>query len=279
MPSAVIRLQSKLIQMKESRVLKVIGIILISIVIIILGLFKFWKETHNELQDNTNYIFKMIIAMDLGLDEQESDDLISSLSKEDTTDIDDILNKYTKGFKFIDKLSEVQKADVNIDDIINKEDKDKIQSIYMKEKGNYGDKDIYPVDYENALWGKDIYTLRGLEVRAYILNDVFPKISKKIYMLLDLIKEYKDTYKGLEDYDIINQRVFAKWTDKTFEIYNMVMQVLTEVHTYESHEWKPIKLQDRDIIAVALFGAYKNRTDTDLYDNIDNIFFAAVILS
>lgn len=137
-------------------------------------------------------------------------------------------------------------------------------------------KTFNPVDYENALWGKDIYTLRGLEVRAYILNDVFPKISKKIYMLLDLIKEYKDTYKGLEDYDIINQRVFAKWTDKTFEIYNMVMQVLTEVHTYESHEWKTIKLQDRDIIAVALFGAYKNRTDTDLYDNIDNIFFAAI---
>ena len=137
-------------------------------------------------------------------------------------------------------------------------------------------KTFNPVDYENALWGKDIYTLRGLEVRAYILNDVFPKISKKIYMLLDLIKEYKDTYKGLEDYDIINQRVFAKWTDKTFEIYNMVMQVLTEVHTYESHEWKTIQLQDRDIIAVALFGAYKNRTDTDLYDNIDNIFFAAV---
>ena len=102
MPAAVIRLQSKLIQMKESRVLKVIGIILISIVIIILGLFKFWKETHNELQDNTNYIFKMIIAMDLGLDEQESDDLISSLSKEDTTDIDDILTqvckKYNVGF-------------------------------------------------------------------------------------------------------------------------------------------------------------------------------------
>ena len=138
MPAAVIRLQSKLIQMKESRVLKVIGIILISIVIIILGLFKFWKETHNELQDNTNYIFKMIIAMDLGLDEQESDDLISGLSKEDTADIDDILNKYTKG----DKLSEVQKSNVNIDDIINKEDKDKIQSIYMKERGNYGDKDI-----------------------------------------------------------------------------------------------------------------------------------------
>lgn len=142
MTAAVIRLQSKLIQIRESRVLKVIGIILISIVIIILGLFKFWKETHNELQDNTNYIFKMIIAMDLGLDEQESDDLISSLSKEDTADIDDILNKYTEGFKFIDKLSEVQKSEVNIDDIINKEDKDKIQSIYMKERGNYGDKDI-----------------------------------------------------------------------------------------------------------------------------------------
>ena len=137
-------------------------------------------------------------------------------------------------------------------------------------------KTFNPVDYENALWGKDIYTLRGLEVRAYILNDVFPKISEKIYILLDLIKEYKDTYKGLKDYDIINQRVFAKWTDKTFEIYNMVMQALTEVHTYENHEWKTIKLQDRDIIAVALFGAYKNRTDTDLYDNIDNIFFAAV---
>ena len=142
MTAAVIRLQSKLIQIRESRVLKVIGIILISIVIIILGLFKFWKETHNELQDNTNYIFKMIIAMDLGLDEQESDDLISSLSKEDTADIDDILNKYTEGFKFIDKLSEVQKSEVNIDDIINKEDKDKIQSIYMKERENYGDKDI-----------------------------------------------------------------------------------------------------------------------------------------
>lgn len=133
-----------------------------------------------------------------------------------------------------------------------------------------------PVDYENALWGKDIYTLRGLEVRAYILNDVFPQINEKIYKLLDLVKEYKDTYKGLEDYDIVNQRVFAKWTDKTFEIYNMVMQALAEIHTCESHEWKPIKLQDRDIIAVALFGAYKNRTDTDLYDNIDNIFFAAI---
>ena len=142
MPAAVIRLQSKLIQMRESRVLKVIGIILISIVIIILGLFKFWKETHNELQNNTNYIFKMIIAMDLGLDEQERDNLISGLSKEDTADIDDILNKYTNGFKFIDKLSEVQISDVNIDDIITKEDKDKIQSIYMEERKNYGDKDI-----------------------------------------------------------------------------------------------------------------------------------------
>lgn len=137
-------------------------------------------------------------------------------------------------------------------------------------------KTFNPVDYENALWGKDIYTLRGLEVRAYILNDVFPQISEKIYKLLDLVEEYNDTYKELEDYDIINQRVFAKWTDKTFEIYNMVMQALAEIHTYESHEWKPIKLQDRDIIAVALFGAYKNRTDTDLYDNIDNIFFAAI---
>ena len=137
-------------------------------------------------------------------------------------------------------------------------------------------KTFNPVDYENALWGKDIYTLRGLEIRAYILNDVFPQISEKIYKLLDLVKEYKDTYKELEDYDIINQRVFAKWTDKTFEIYNMVMQTLAEIHTYESHEWKPIKLQDRDIIAVSLFGAYKNRTDTDLYDNIDNIFFAAI---
>ena len=137
-------------------------------------------------------------------------------------------------------------------------------------------KTFNPVDYENALWGKDIYTLRGLEVRAYILNDVFPQISEKIYKLLDSVEEYKDTYKELEDYDIINQRVFAKWTDKTFEIYNMVMQALAEIHTYESHEWKPIKLQDRDIIAVALFGAYKNRTDTDLYDNIDNIFFAAI---
>lgn len=137
-------------------------------------------------------------------------------------------------------------------------------------------KTFNPVDYENALWGKDIYTLRGLEVRAYILNDVFPQISEKIYKLLDLVEEYKATYKELEDYDIINQRVFAKWTDKTFEIYNMVMQALAEIHTYESHEWKPIKLQNRDIIAVALFGAYKNRTDTDLYDNIDNIFFAAI---
>lgn len=137
-------------------------------------------------------------------------------------------------------------------------------------------KTFNPVDYENALWGKDIYTLRGLEVRAYILNDVFPQISEKIYKLLDLVEEYKDTYKELEDYDIVNQRVFAKWTDKTFEIYNMVMQALAEIHTYESHEWKTIKLQDRDIIAVALFGAYKNRTDTDLYDNIDNIFFATV---
>lgn len=137
-------------------------------------------------------------------------------------------------------------------------------------------KTFNPVDYENALWGKDIYTLRGLEVRAYILNDVFPQISEKIYKLLDLVEEYKDTYKELEDYDIVNQRVFAKWTDKTFEIYNMVMQALAEIHTYESHEWKTIKLQDRDIIAVSLFGAYKNRTDTDLYDNIDNIFFAAV---
>lgn len=137
-------------------------------------------------------------------------------------------------------------------------------------------KTFNPVDYENALWGKDIYTLRGLEVRAYILNDVFPQISEKIYKLLNLVEKYKNTYKELEDYDIINQRVFAKWTDKTFEIYNMVIQALAEIHTYESHEWKPIKLQDRDIIAVALFGAYKNRTDTDLYDNIDNIFFAAI---
>lgn len=137
-------------------------------------------------------------------------------------------------------------------------------------------KTFNPVDYENALWGKDIYTLRGLEVRAYILNDVFPQISEKIYKLLDLVEEYKDTYKELEDYDIVNQRVFAKWTDKTFEIYNMVMQALAEIHTYESHEWKTIKLQDRDIIAVSLFGAYKNRTDTNLYDNIDNIFFAAI---
>lgn len=131
------------------------------------------------------------------------------------------------------------------------------------------------VDYENALWGKDIYTLRGLQVRADILNDNFPEVSKKIYALLEEIENYQTIYDDT-DFNIMNQRVFAKWVDDVFGIYNTVLQILIDIHTYESYEWKPIKLQERDIIAVALLGAYKNRTDTELFDNIDNIFFVTL---
>ena len=139
-------------------------------------------------------------------------------------------------------------------------------------------KTFNPVDYENALWGKDIYTLRGLEVRADILSDVFPEISKEIEKLLKKINEYREHYPIKMQINILylNQRLFANWVEEVFNIYKQVVSVLKTIHTYESHTWEVRKLQDRDIIAVALFGAYKNRTDTDLYDNIDNIFFAAV---
>jgi len=38
-------------------------------------------------------------------------------------------------------------------------------------------------DYKNALWGKDIYTSKGLMARADILLDVFPEISKEFHNL------------------------------------------------------------------------------------------------
>lgn len=141
MPAAVIRLQSKLIQMRESRVLKVIGIILISIVIIILGLFKFWKETHKDLQTNTGEILKILVCMDLGFSEEDSEKIILNLTEEDNLKIDNILNKYTNGLQIIDRLSELTDFN-NIRDILSNEDIDNIQTIYKKyidKENKYGE--------------------------------------------------------------------------------------------------------------------------------------------
>lgn len=137
-----------------------------------------------------------------------------------------------------------------------------------------------PVDYENALWGKDIYTSRGLMVRADILSDVFPEISREINDLLEQIVLYREHYPIAMQTNIMyfNQRIFADWVEEVFNIYKQALNVLKTIHTYESHTWEVRKLQNRDIIAVALFGAYKNRTDTELFDNIDNIVFMSIDL-
>lgn len=51
------------------------------------------------------------------------------------------------------------------------------------------------IDYQNALWGKEIFTLTGLDVRAEILNDIFPDIKENTNELLNMLNNYKKKYK------------------------------------------------------------------------------------
>lgn len=135
----LIKLPAKIEKLKQSRALRIIGIIFAIIAMLILGALNLWKDTHKDLQASTNDILKVIIAMDLGLSEDDSEELIAELSDEDIQRIDEILNNYTKGFGFIDKMQKINKNDDSIDDIksvvneiITQEDKETIQYIYKR---------------------------------------------------------------------------------------------------------------------------------------------------
>lgn len=144
------------------------------------------------------------------------------------------------------------------------------------------------VDYENALWGKDIYTIKGLMVRAEILKEYIPEIEG----LTD------DYIKSLEEVEVIpvedilhyNQREFSRWLNKAFFVLNKLVKL---ANCYLSNEMKDLPMKkvkdfeeaksinpesnvlERDFIRTALLGCYKNREETTMYDVIDNILFVS----
>lgn len=51
------------------------------------------------------------------------------------------------------------------------------------------------IDYQNALWGKDIFTLQALGIRAEILKEIFPDIKEKTDKLIESIALYNPVEK------------------------------------------------------------------------------------
>lgn len=136
------------------------------------------------------------------------------------------------------------------------------------------------IDYENALWGKDLYTIRALEVRAEILNEIFPDISLATSQLIAAINEFNtDANRDIKKVLYSNQREFSTWLNHVFYVLNKAYLLAQCYLSHEKNDIPIIKLGDRDINRTALFGAYKNRTDEEFYDVIDNIIFIIVDIS
>lgn len=135
------------------------------------------------------------------------------------------------------------------------------------------------IDYQNALWGKDIFTLTGLDVRAEILNDIFPDIKEKTDELLKLLSDYKNITTNKETIYKMNQRDFNNWLSDIFVILRQ-SAVLAKIYLNHQKEDIPIiKLGDRELNRTALIGAYKNQTDDSMFTTIDNIIFIITDIS
>lgn len=135
------------------------------------------------------------------------------------------------------------------------------------------------IDYQNALWGKDIFTLTGLDVRAEILNDIFPDIKENTDELLKLLRDYKNITTNKETIYKMNQRDFNNWLSDIFVILRQ-SAVLAKIYLNHQKEDIPIiKLGDRELNRTALIGAYKNQTDDSMFTTIDNIIFIITDIS
>lgn len=127
----IFQIKNTILKVIENKTFKRIMAVLGIIILIVFGLFNIWKDTHNDLQTNTGEIIKIFVCMDLGLSEEDSEKIISDLTEDDNSKIDNILNKYIKGLKIIDKLSELEDFN-NIRDILSEKDIADIQNIYRR---------------------------------------------------------------------------------------------------------------------------------------------------
>ena len=127
------------------------------------------------------------------------------------------------------------------------------------------------IDYQNALWGKEIFTLTALDVRAEILNDIFPDIKENTNELLKMLNNYKKNINYKETIYKMNQRDFNNWLSDIFVILRQ-SAILAKIYLNHQKEDIPIiKLGDRELNRTALIGAYKNQTDDSMFTTIDNI--------
>lgn len=127
------------------------------------------------------------------------------------------------------------------------------------------------IDYQNALWGKDIFTLQALDIRAEILKDTFPDIKEKTDKLIKEITLYE-----ILDKDCIynmNQRNFNHWLSNVFTILRQSADLVKTYFSHEKDDCPIIKLGERDINRTSLLGAYKNQEDETMFTTIDNIIF------
>lgn len=127
------------------------------------------------------------------------------------------------------------------------------------------------IDYQNALWGKDIFTLQGLDVRAEILKDIFPDIKEKTDKLIESIALYNPVEKTY--LYTLNQRAFNEWLTDVFIVLKQSTELVKAYFNHEKDDCPIVKLRERDINRTSLLGAYKNQEDEAMFTTIDDIVF------
>jgi hypothetical protein len=127
------------------------------------------------------------------------------------------------------------------------------------------------IDYQNALWGKEIFTLQALDVRAEILKDIFPDIKEKTDKLIESIALYNPVEKTYL-YNM-NQRAFNKWLTDVFAVLKQSAELVKAYFNHEKDDCPIVRLGERDINRTSLLGAYKNQEDETMFTTIDNIVF------
>lgn len=127
------------------------------------------------------------------------------------------------------------------------------------------------IDYQNALWGKDIFTLQALDVRAEILKDIFPDIKEKTDKLIESIALYNPVEKTYL-YNM-NQRAFNEWLTDVFAVLRKSTELVKAYFNHEKDDCPIVRLGERDINRTSLLGAYKNQEDETMFTTIDNIVF------
>lgn len=127
------------------------------------------------------------------------------------------------------------------------------------------------IDYQNALWGKDIFTLQALDVRAEILKEIFQDIKEKTDKLIESIALYNPVEKTYL-YNM-NQRAFNKWLTDVFAVLKQSVELVKAYFNHEKDDCPIVRLEERDINRTSLLGAYKNQEDETMFTTIDNIVF------